>query len=212
MPVPDLVYIYHITHVDNLPNIIASGGLLANNSVADGGYVNIAHESIQRRRHSKQVPCGPGGLLHDYAPFYLGRKSPMLYAISKGTVEGYEQGQEPVIYLVSKVEAVTAAELPFVFTDGHAAMDLTDFYDDLANLGQIDWPLLDAKYWFDNDDFPDRARPRQAEFLIHQCAPWEIMAGIAVKTDAMKCTVERILADLAPAHKPRVLVKTNWYY
>jgi len=73
MPVPDPVYIYHITHIDNLPGIIEAGGLLANNSAAENGFVNIAHESIQQRRHSKQVPCGPGGLLHDYAPFYLGR-------------------------------------------------------------------------------------------------------------------------------------------
>ncbi len=171
MDVPDPVYLYHITHVDNLPSIIEAGGLLANNSVAEGGYVNIAHESIQRRRRSKRVPCGPGGLLHDYAPFYLGRKSPMLYAISKSTVEGYEQGQAPVIYLGSKVEAVIAAGLPFVFTDGHAAMDLTDFYDDLANLGQIDWPLMSATYWLDNEEYPDRKRRRQAEFLIHQFAP-----------------------------------------
>jgi len=136
----------------------------------------------------------------------------MLYAISKSTVEGYEQGQEPVIYLLSEIEAVTAAGLLFVFTDDHAAMDLTDFYDDLANLDQIDWSLLDTRYWFDSDDFPDRARPRQAEFLIYQCAPWEIMAGIGVKTDAMKTMVEQVLADLAPAHKPQVLVKTSWYY
>ncbi len=212
MAVPDPVYLYHITHVDNLPGIIESGGLLANNNVAGGGYVNIAHESIQRRRHSKQVPCGPGGLLHDYAPFYLGRKSPMLFAISKGTVEGYTAGQTPVIYLVSKVEAVIAAGLSFVFTDGHAAMDLTDFYDDLVNLDQIDWPLLRVKYWFDSDDFPDRARPRQAEFLIHQCAPWEIIAGIAVKTETMKERVEQILLESGPEHKLEVKVLPNWYY
>jgi len=47
MAVPDPVYLYHITHVDNLPGIIEAGGLLANNSVAENGYVNIAHESIQ---------------------------------------------------------------------------------------------------------------------------------------------------------------------
>ena len=45
MTVPDPVYRYHIIHVDNLPGIIASGGLLANNSVAEGDYVDIAHES-----------------------------------------------------------------------------------------------------------------------------------------------------------------------
>jgi len=212
MAVPNPVYIYHITHVDNLPGIIASGGLLANNRVVEGGYVNIAHESIQRRRHSKQVPCGPGGLLHDYAPFYLGRKSPMLFAISKGSVEGYTSGQAPVIYLVSKVEAVTAAGLPFVFTDGHAAMDLTDFYDDLANLDQIDWPLMTDTYWLDNEEYPDRKRRRQAEFLIHQSAPWEILAGIAVKTEAMKEQVEQILLEGGPEHKLEVKVLPNWYY
>jgi len=138
--------------------------------------------------------------------------SQVTYAISKSTVEGYEQGQAPVIYLVSKVEAVVAAGLLFAFTDGHAAMDLSDFYDDLANLDQIDRPLMSATYWLDNEEFPDRKRRRQAEFLIYQCAPWEIMTGIAVKTEAMKERVKQILLESDSDHKFEVKVLPNWYY
>jgi len=212
MVIPDPVFLYHITHVDNLPGIISSGGIVANNQITPADYVNIAHESIQVRRHTKPVPCGPGGLLHDYAPFYLGRKSPMLFAISKGNVEGYEQGQEPVIYLVSKLALAQKAGLPFVFTDGHAAMEFTDFYDDISQLAQVDWEVLTTKYWFANDDDPDRSRRRQAEVLIHQKAPWEIIAGIAVKTEATKQRVEQIINSSAATHKVEVKVLPDWYY
>lgn len=212
MSIPDPVYLYHITHVDNLSGILQSGGLLANNRVPEDSYIDISHETIQARRHTKPVPCGPGGCLHDYAPFYLGRKSPMLFAIHKGSVAGYEQGEEPVIYLVSTIAKVVEADLGFVFTDGHATRDFTDFYDDLGQLDEVDWEVLNAKYWFANDDDPDRSRRRQAEFLVHGMAPWEIMVGIAVKTEAIKEKVEEILAASGLAQGIKVKVLPHWYY
>lgn len=57
------------------------------------GYTNIAHQNIQDRRAYRQVPFDPGGVLHDYVPFYFAPRSPMLYTISRGNVVGYEQGQ-----------------------------------------------------------------------------------------------------------------------
>ncbi len=212
MAIPDPVYLYHITHVDNLAGILRSGGLLANNRVPPGSYIDISHETIQARRHTKPVPCGPGGCLHDYAPFYLGRKSPMLYAIHKGSVAGYEQGQEPVIYLVSTAAKVTEMGLPFVFTDGHATRDFTDFYDDLSHLDEVDWDVLVARYWFANDDDPDRSRRRQAEFLIYEMAPWGMMVGIGVKTEATKIKVEAALVASGLTHEVKVKVLPRWYY
>lgn len=52
----------------------------------------------------------------------------MLYAIYKGNVEGYKDGQNPILHLTSSVEAVEEAGLPFAFTDGHAEMAISDFF------------------------------------------------------------------------------------
>ncbi|WP_232251436.1 DarT ssDNA thymidine ADP-ribosyltransferase family protein [Oscillatoria acuminata] len=45
-------YIYHITHLRNLPSILHSGGILANNRLKSQriNYVDIAHETIQNKR------------------------------------------------------------------------------------------------------------------------------------------------------------------
>ncbi len=67
-------------------------------------YTSIAHQNIQDRRAYTQVPCGPRGWLHDYVPFYFGVRSPMLFTISRGNVEGYDRDQEDVIYLVSTAQ------------------------------------------------------------------------------------------------------------
>ena len=96
----------------------------------------------------------------------------MLYAIDRGAVEGYVDGQRPVIYLCSTAEAVRKARLRWVFTEGHADMRFTDFFDDLKDLDKIDWDLMQSRYWNDTNDDPDRKRRRQAEFLVHEFFPW----------------------------------------
>lgn len=100
-------------------------------------YLDIAYERIQDRRARTRVPCGAGGVLQDYVPFYFAPRSPMLYAIHKGNVEGYAQGQNPVIHLVSEAEAIEASGLAFAFTDGHAVMAYADFYDDLDVVEEV---------------------------------------------------------------------------
>ena len=200
--------IYHITHVNNLPGIIASGRLICDRTAQDLKLVNIGHNNIKERRLRKPVPVGPGGTVGDYVPFYFAPLSPMLYAIFKNKVAGYTAGQQPVIYLCSSTEAVHAAKCRWVFTEGHAVMDFTDFFDDFKDLGRIDWPLMQAKYWFDNDSHPDRSRRRQAEFLVHQFFPWNLVTKIVVYDAANAKVVSNILRGQLPA----VDIKRGWYY
>ena len=129
-------HIYHITHKDNLEGIIPQGGLVAQSVMVNDPipYCNIAHATIQDRRAQTPVPCGPGGHLHDYVPFYFAPRSPMLYAIHRGNVDNCTAGQADIVYLVSSTESVAASELEFVFTNGHGIMALSDFFDDLDNL------------------------------------------------------------------------------
>jgi ssDNA thymidine ADP-ribosyltransferase, DarT len=201
MPTP----IYHITHIRNLESILRSRGLIATSRLQQQqiDYQDIAHRSIQDRRAIIQVPCAAGGFLHDYIPCYFAPRSPMLYTINKGNVEGYTEGQKPVIYLVSEAEII-AAHLLFAFTDGHAVIGYTDFYDDLQALDVIDWEIMQEKYWNNTLDDSDRKRRRQAEFLIHEFCPWTLITEIGVINNTMGFQVQEILQNFNDQTRPQL--------
>ncbi|KAM3099278.1 DUF4433 domain-containing protein [Phormidesmis sp. 146-12] len=208
MPTP----IYHITHLDNLTSILAIDVLLANTSLQQQNvsYIDLAYPAIQERRARKVVPCGASGTLTDYVPFYFAPRSPMLYAIHQGNLPTYTEGQVPVLHLVSTAEAVQGASLSFVFTDGHGIMAFTEFFDDLAQLNQVDWQVMGLKYWLNTPEDGDRKRRRQAEFLVHQTFPWRLVTEIGVINSQVKEQVEEILQ--AATHQPAVIIRRNWYY
>ena len=212
MSVPDPTPIYHLTHVDNLGSVIQCGGLLSHNAKLQRGigHRNIAHDTIQDRRARTRVRCGPQGVLHDYVPFFFGPRPPMLYSISTGFVEGYAEGQEPLIYLVTTAQAVGKSSCRWVFTDGHATMAFTDFYDDLRDLDKVDWQVMRSRYWYDTPEQPDRKRRRQAEFLIRDLCPWDLIAEIGVMTADVRERVNTILASVD--QRPLVTVRRAWYY
>jgi hypothetical protein len=205
-------FIYHITHVDNLKSILADGRLCTYNELCDTGkhHISIAHQDIQDRRARIIVPCGPGGALHGYVPFQFAPRSPMLYTINRGNVLGYSDGQSPLLHLVSTIESVKDAALSFVFTNGHAIMRLTDFFDDLARLDQVDWELMRARYWYDTVNDSDRKRRRQAEFLVHKFFPWRLITEIGVINSQLGAQVTTLLQN--SEHEPEVVIRPNWYY
>lgn len=209
-PIPTPVY--HLTHVDNLPSIIQSGGCLSfsQKQTQRIDHVNIAYETIQDRRALTSVPCDPGGCLHDYVPFYFAPRPPMLYAIHRGHVEGYEQGQAPLIHLVTTVQDVNDSGSKWVFTDGHATMAFTEFFDDLADLDEVDWEIMKSQLWYDTPTLPDRKRRRQAEFLIKDCCSWELFSEIGVINSRIESRVKGMLES--SRHQPIVQICRNWYY
>jgi ssDNA thymidine ADP-ribosyltransferase, DarT len=76
--------------------------------------------------------------VHDYVAFYFGPRSVMLYQLHTGWVEGYKEGQEPLIHLVSTCQSVAEAGLRFVFSDGHGLARFTAWYDQLPDLDKVD--------------------------------------------------------------------------
>lgn len=166
-------------------------------------HVSIAYESVQGKRARTNVPCGPGGCLHDYVPFYFAPRSPMLYAIHKGLVE-CPDGQNGLACIVSTTELILAASLGYAFTDGHGIMALTNFYDDLSHLDRIDWAVMRSRYWNDTADHPDRKRRRQAEFLVHKFVPWKCVLGIGVNKTAAVATVRNLLGEFGESADIRV--------
>lgn len=210
--VPTLVY--RLIHVDSLPTLLSRGALHAPNATPDDGqpYRTIHNADVQANRRAKAVPCGPGGTVHDYVPFYFGTRSVMLLNLKTGRVPGYAEGQEPLIYLVARAQAVAEAGCRFVFTDGHGLASFTDWFDDLAHLDAVDWDLLAAKYWGDTPEDNDRQRRKQAEFLVWQRLDWSLIRGIGVLNAAAKARVEGILAGFPAVGPVLVKVKPEWYY
>lgn len=205
--------IYHITHMSNLPGILAANGLWCDRLRAQncGVIVGIAHQHIKDRRAERKVPCAARGTLSDYVPFYFAPRSPMLYTVHQGNVNGYAEGQRPIVHLVSSVEQAIALGKPWCFTDGHADMAFSSFSDDYGDLdGKVDWSVMSLQFWNDTDMQPDRKRRRQAEFLAHQSFPWTAIAEIGVVDDGIRSQMETALAG--SDHRPPVVVHKDWYY
>lgn len=214
MTVPIPTPIYRLIHVDNLAIVLRRQGLHAPNHAPDDGlkYRTIHSVEVQEKRHAKAILRGPGGFIHDYVSFYFGPLSPMHLQLKTGQVPGYVEGQEPLIYLTSTVQAVDSKGLPFVFADGHGIAAFTEWYEDVADLGKVDWNMVGERYWRDNESDMDRQRRKQAEFAIYQACPWDVIEQIGVINTAMKERVEIVLAEFNKAlHRP-VIVRPDWYY
>jgi hypothetical protein len=136
----------------------------------------------------------------------------MLFQLHTGWVSGYTEGQDPIIYLVSTAQRISASGLPFVFSNGHGIAAFTSWFDDLGLLSEVDWNTAYATTWKDTLDDMDRQRRKQAEFLVHRFCPWEVVDSIGVRTRQMKERVEAILADSLATAQPPVIVRTDWYY
>ena len=74
--------IFHITHIDNLPAILADGCLWSDYEVrmTSNNRTVIGFDTIKKRRLEElPVSCHPGTFVGHYVPFYSGPRSPMLY-------------------------------------------------------------------------------------------------------------------------------------
>lgn len=212
MPIPRPTKIFRIIHINNLDICLTRGGLYAPNHIPDDGllYHTIHNEEIQDVRRRRDIPCGPGGTVHDYVPFYFGPRSPMLLQLHTGRVEGYTEGQEPIIYLVSSVEIISNIDLNFVFSDGHGIASFTEWFDDLSNLNKIDWDTVYANQWSDTLVDMDRQRRKQAEFLVHQFCPFRAIKEIGVINLNMQNRVREILNN--HENNTPVNIHQEWYY
>ena len=223
MPIPSPVRLFHITAIANLPAICEAGALLSKSlgELAGIAYQSIAHAGAQGARSIRSVPSPPGGLVHDYVPFYFAPRSPMLRAIEGGRVEDCPWRQADIVHLETTVERVAADGVPFIFYDRNATLTYSTSYTDLARLDAIAWdllteaPLLDGfcKYWQNSHSQPqyaDRMERRQAEFLVRNRVPLASFLKIGVLDEERAGQVRTILAS-AGVDLP-VEVKRDWYF
>jgi len=210
--------IYHMTHIENVPQILAEGGLVCDAEAAKRKLCkqSIAHAELKERRATRPVEklffgqIAAGGVLADYVPFYFTTRSPMLYAIKGGYVEHFKGRQSDVVYLVSSAEAVAESKVIWCFTNGHAVEGVTEFYDDLSDLKKVDWEVIRDWSWKNTLADLDRKRRKQAEFLVHKRFPWELISRIGVLNRAKAALMAKLLEK--SGHRPSVTVEPEWYY
>ncbi len=214
MSVPNPTPVYRMIHIDNLHIYLRRGRLHApNDTPADGLTYRTIHDlDVQNQRSVEELPCGPCGVIHDYVSFYFGYLSPMLLRLHTGRVEGYTEGQEPIIYLVSTVQEIQAEGDTFIFSDGHGIAAFTQWFDNVRQLRRVDWSMVYQRYWSDTLEDMDRQRRKQAEFLVHQSCSWDVITEIGVINDNMRNSVLDIMSDFDEALHRDVNIRREWYY
>ncbi|MCC6192899.1 MAG: DUF4433 domain-containing protein [Burkholderiales bacterium] len=207
---PTKALIWRIVHRDNVPWILRNGLHCKNSAAQDPVYVVIGNTDLIDRRSHRSVPVAPGGVLSDYVPFYFTPFSPMLFNIYTGRGAVPRRPNEEICILVSSVHRVQELGLQFAFTDRHAYPRLAKYFNDPASLGQIDWPLLQARNFQRNPDDPEQVERYQAEALVHQHVPVSGLMGIICYTKAVKAGLDAQVAALGL--QLEVHVMPGWYF
>jgi hypothetical protein len=206
---PDKALIWRIAHRDNLPWILRHGLHCKNSDLQDPNFIAIGNPDLIDRRSQRMVPVAPGGSLSDYVPFYFTPFSPMMYNIHTGRGVPYRRNEE-ICILVSSVHHARSLGLPVVFTDRHAYPPLARYFNDVAQLGEIDWPLLRDRNFKRNPDDPEQIERYQAEALVHRHMPIAGLIAIICHSDAVKADLDARAKALGLQVEVRVL--PGWYF
>lgn len=213
--VPANPKIYHITHVDNLASIAASGELVSDAIRLARGMMCavVGMSEIKRRRLEEiEVSICPGTTVGQYVPFYFCPRSIMLYILHMGNHPEltYQGGQRSIVHLEASFDATVAwadaQPVPWAFTDGNAGAYLAEFYGRRAELDQVNWAAVASTDFRD----PRIKEGKQAEFLTFGTFPWQLVEKIGTIDNA---TADRVRAAIAGnPHQPVVQVERNWYF
>lgn len=192
------IFIYRMTHIENIKHILKYGITGRNSPIKNPNYKNIGDTSLIETRKSKEVKVGlmvdylinPRTIiLGDFIPFYFGKKMPMLFVSQKGG-NFTEKVTIPnnIIYLKCSLKKLISLKNEYYFSDGHPTDNFTTFYDsskinELPNI--IDWKSINKKYWGGNEN-SELKRKKQAEFLIKGDLPLDVISEYGCYDDKSK--------------------------
>ncbi len=162
-----MIFLYRLTHIDNIPHILQYGITHRNSPNHNPNYRNIGDTSLINVRCDLEISIkGHSYLIGDYIPFYFGKRMPMLLEIQTG----YNVDRTPpehIIYIAVALDQIVKLSKDIIFSDGHARNSYTVFYDynDICNINCIiDWTAVNAHYWGGEENL-DIKRRKQAELL-----------------------------------------------
>lgn len=205
----DKARIFRITHVENVPWILAHGVHCRSSGHHDPEYRDIGNPELIEKRASREVPIAPGGTLSDYVPFYFTSRSPMLLNIKTGQNVA-SVPMSDIVVLVTSLPRLLEHSLSFVFTDRHAALLTARFSNDLADLDRIDWNILARSDFQRDPNDLDKTARYQAEALIHRHVPVAALGGIICHGEAQRARTEVLLKQAG--HATPVVAKPEYFF
>ena len=185
--------LYNIQAIDNVPSIMQRG-LLSNERASKINHVSIAMNEVQVRRDMVRIPNGLK--LHQYANLYFDPWNPML---SK------KRNQNEEICIL-KFDKVVLDFDGVVLSDKNASSDYAAFYGVKAGLENIDFDLVYARYWTD-DDYYEQCRKKSikcAEVLVPHYIPYDYVVCAAVVNEFTANKLNKIGFDKDIVVEPRV--------
>jgi hypothetical protein len=122
----------------------------------------------------------------------------------------YRGGQQPIIHIETDLRRVVqwaeTRRRRWAFSLSNAGAYYTIFRATMDEIDEIKWDAVAAR------DFrqPDIKEGKQAEFLIHQFFPWNLVDQVGVYSQVVGQQVVRAMQGAD--HRPLVRVKRDWYY
>jgi hypothetical protein len=212
---PSSPKIYHITHVDNLPSIATGMGLVSDSYriASELSCSLVGMPTIKQRRLEEiKVACNPGTMVGQYVPFYFCPRSIMLYILRMGNHPdvSYRGGQQSIVHLQADFDQVItwakSNAVPWAFSTGNAGTYIASFYNNPAQLSEIDWEAVTAT------DFRDAKTKegKQAEFLLFNVFPWTLIEKVGTINSTIATKAKMALASAS--HQPTIAVEPSWYF
>ena len=180
----ELSDVQHITHLDNLKDILTDGCIFSKNQMLNLGKQSkdISNESVQTGRANITIPCS-GKPLHDYVPLYWGKKTPMVSSLRKIN--------DSLLFLIFSTELLSKYDC--LISDGNARSTKTQFkkFSQLNDLDILDCKSINTSKYAHDDEIKRR---KQSELLVLNKLPLHHLLRIICYSQAVKNKVETLLA------------------
>lgn len=205
-PALSTIWLYRIIHIADLGDVLERGMFARHHPAFSPPRMRLGDIELAEKRDNFTLQAPAQGTIGDHVAFYLGPYSPMLLRIHTGRNVQAKTPQRDVAYLLVRFADVCAANLAYVLTDGHANQRfLTRTFTTPEGLDHVDWDVVQAQYWNDTEEDPDRMRRKQAECLVRGHVPPELVHAIGVYDDD-RC---REVADLVARAGHRATARTD---
>ena len=204
--------IYNIVHMDRLESIVRDGFIRCDTKVAERslGGTTIGMPRIKERRKQKNLQSAPHLTLADCVPFNFCPRSVMLFVLHQGSQPelSYRGGQDPIVHLKADmrqaVDWAVSENLHWAFTTENAAASSAADYSDWSKLNRIQWEAVNERSW------QNLKGPKQAEFLVQEKFPWQLISQIGVRTKEARIKALNLLQSASD--RTLCEVRPDWYY
>ena len=160
---------YSIMPLSNIPSIIKNG-ILSYDRARSIDHKSIADVNVQDRREKILVPNNIR--LHSYVNLYFTYHNPMMY----------KRKDEAEYLCVLAVDKSIISMDGCIITDKNASTDLVRFYRPNEGVKNLDFDMIFAEDWTDNNPYRFRFKKavKCAEILIPNCVPYQYVVGAYV--------------------------------